>query len=279
VNTEKLVQLNKGTGAARLTAWAPPDGQLLAVAYDDRRTCVWEALKQILKTTLDATRAPITALAWTPEGKVLAAGDDGGGIYLWEYPSSKWLHECKHPGKVQALAWSPDGKQLAAAGVDGTVTLWDRDGASVGSLGDAHSGAAGPIAWAMGGASLLVLGDGPYLRQWDVDAKQVRRQFRLVGRGGQFSPDGALLAMPSRSWTLRLWETATGRPLGTTVRLDEGWLVLSEEGHYRFENKQVEKELFYVVQTDGGQQTLRPADFAAKYHWQNDEKQARLDTR
>ena len=52
--------------------------------------------------------------------------------------------------------------------------------------------------------------------------------------------------------------------------MDAGWLVLSEDGHYRAENKIVEKEVVYVVQTDEGQQMLSPQAFAAKYKWKND---------
>ena len=53
--------------------------------------------------------------------------------------------------------------------------------------------------------------------------------------------------------------------------------MLSEGGHYRCENPTVEAELVYVVQTEQGQQTLTPPEFAAKYGWKNDpEKGARL---
>ena len=42
---------------------------------------------------------------------------------------------------------------------------------------------------------------------------------------------------------------------------DNGWLVISPEGHYRG-SPDVEKEIVYVVQTDRGQETLSPEEFA-----------------
>ena len=78
---------------------------------------------------------------------------------------------------------------------------------------------------------------------------------------------------------MRLSETTTGRPLGTVILLNQGWVVLSEDGHYRCENKTVEDELVYVVQTEQGQQTLTPPEFAERFGWKNDPEKAKLDTR
>jgi hypothetical protein len=47
--------------------------------------------------------------------------------------------------------------------------------------------------------------------------------------------------------------------------------VLSPAGHFRG-SPVVTNEFVYVVQTDEGQQTLTPADFADKYGWKNDPK-------
>ncbi|MCY2991908.1 MAG: hypothetical protein NTY19_29125 [Planctomycetota bacterium] len=36
----------------------------------------------------------------------------------------------------------------------------------------------------------------------------------------------------------------------------------------------VEKEFVYVVQTDAGQETLKPEEFTRKYGWKNDSSKA-----
>ncbi len=56
-------------------------------------------------------------------------------------------------------------------------------------------------------------------------------------------------------------------------------MVLSEDGHYRCENQKVEDDSVYSVQTEQGQGTLTPVEFAKKYGWRNDPEKARLDTR
>ena len=56
---------------------------------------------------------------------------------------------------------------------------------------------------------------------------------------------------------------------------EDRWLVVSADGHYRGP-PQVEEEPVYVVQTDKGQHTLTPEEFAQKYGWKNDPERVRL---
>ena len=51
-------------------------------------------------------------------------------------------------------------------------------------------------------------------------------------------------------------------------------LAVSATGHYRC-TPGVERDLVYVVQTDAGQETFTPEEFARKYHWKNDPNQVR----
>ena len=54
-------------------------------------------------------------MAFTPDGKTLAAG--GAGIVLWDVVTGQQLATLKaDQGKVESLAFTPDGKTLASAG-------------------------------------------------------------------------------------------------------------------------------------------------------------------
>ena len=55
-----------------------------------------------------------------------------------------------------------------------------------------------------------------------------------------------------------------------TLRQDQH-LAVSPDGHYRG-TPRVEWELVYVVQTDRGQETFTPEEFAQKFGWKNDPK-------
>jgi tRNA A-37 threonylcarbamoyl transferase component Bud32 len=57
---------------------------------------------------------PYSALAFAPDGKVLAAVTKGGAVQLWDVPISRRRAELAgHPGVSFGLAFTPDGKTLA----------------------------------------------------------------------------------------------------------------------------------------------------------------------
>jgi hypothetical protein len=73
-----------------------------------------------------------------------------------------------------------------------------------------------------------------------------------------------------------VWKSETGRPTGTLVPLwRERSLAVSPDGHYRG-TPGIESELVNVVETDQGQETLTPAEFARRYNWKNDPDKVRL---
>ena len=71
-------------------------------------------------------------MAFSPDGKVLAAGTEAGALELWDVGARKRrLTLPAHSAPTVALAYSPDGKMLATgAGWDtsrgpGAVKVWD----------------------------------------------------------------------------------------------------------------------------------------------------------
>jgi hypothetical protein len=65
------------------------------------------------------------SLAFSPDGKTLAAGCSDRAVRFWAMPKGRPLGSLEwHLGTVQALAFSPDGEWLASGGADGFVRLW-----------------------------------------------------------------------------------------------------------------------------------------------------------
>jgi WD40 repeat protein len=105
--------------------WSPDSTRLITVA--EKRFMVWNASTGQIETEwMGDTQVSYTAVAWSPNGDLLAAGDFDGDITFFDAISGDILQRVgRHNRYISALAWSPDGKMIASGSWDGTVILWD----------------------------------------------------------------------------------------------------------------------------------------------------------
>ncbi|HPM81753.1 MAG TPA: hypothetical protein PLF81_13690, partial [Candidatus Anammoximicrobium sp.] len=174
------------------------------------------------------------------------------------------------PALVCGLSWSPDGKTIAAACDDRQVYLIDVGSKKVIATCVGHEKPASSFGWTEDGKT-LVTGCVSYQGEagvcvWDAKSGKL---LRTIPDGGEVSPDGQLVAWRGQS-VIRLRETEKGQVVCTMLSLrNSQYAAISPDGHFRG-SPDVEQELVYVVQTDQGQDTLTPAEFAQKYNWKND---------
>jgi WD domain, G-beta repeat len=120
-----------------------PEGKHLAVAAQDGSVRMWDyvtgrpgmILEAVLPRTEGATSPQAFAawhpgiqftLAYSPDGRTLAAAGKDSLIHLWETATlKKRATLAGHTGAVYAVSFAADGKTLASAGQDGVVRLWD----------------------------------------------------------------------------------------------------------------------------------------------------------
>jgi WD40 repeat protein len=65
------------------------------------------------------------AVAFSPDGQLLAAGSVQGRVRLWRVDGRPVHVLDGHKGAVLSLSFAADGKTLATAGGDGTVRVWE----------------------------------------------------------------------------------------------------------------------------------------------------------
>ena len=102
-----------------------PNGRLLALA-DGHVIYLWDAKTGKEVRQFAGPELLARTLAFSPDGKLLAAGRSDGHIRLWRVDTGTVLRDLPaHDQAVTALAFSPDGRLLASGARDTTILLWD----------------------------------------------------------------------------------------------------------------------------------------------------------
>ena len=102
----------------------------LALAGDDRKIYIWNLDHFGAKPLVfPGAKSRTNALAFFPDGRRLAAGDDDYPspvrVFDLDKPEAEPRHLDGHKGPVRDLAVSPDGRRLAVLGERGAVRVWD----------------------------------------------------------------------------------------------------------------------------------------------------------
>ena len=139
-----------------------PNGTAAASARSDGSIELRNPVTGIVRTRLPSRHVGINRLAFSSDGKRIAAGYWDGTAVVWDVASGRRLRTiAAHNGVVEGLAFSPDGTELATGGEDTAAKIWDiRTGKNVLTLGG-HTFALADVAFSPDGTRLATgSGDG-----------------------------------------------------------------------------------------------------------------------
>jgi WD40 repeat protein len=214
-----------------------PDGKKVAVGGNTRIE-LFELASGVRINGTSALSAMdgIWGLAFSPDGKLLATGDNFGAVQFFETATWRQVDsflQRGHRHQIEALAVSPDGNTLLSLGTDRTVRRWDLSRPGQNSIrphilppGPAYSG----VAFSPDGRTFTTFTDGwagdleaPSV--WDADTGKERCQLRQTAHALAFSPDGKTLGVVGTDMLFRLCDAASGEEIRLLGTVGLAWHV------------------------------------------------------
>jgi WD40 repeat protein len=208
-----------------------PDGERVAVASRGG-AYLWEWLTEKKPQKLAGLDRGATSIAFSPDGRWLAAGsDDGVGCRLYDVASAKLVRVLKGQSKhytPEGIAFDPTGRLLAVPAYESGVELWDVASGQLTRLLATEGIRMREVAISSDEEFLVGIASESTIRVWHLSTGEpLGSQF--VGHHDEaseieFTPDGEKIVSGDRTGVLIVWDADSGRPLHTMGHEHKPWI-------------------------------------------------------
>ncbi|MCY7272704.1 MAG: hypothetical protein LH702_02885 [Phormidesmis sp. CAN_BIN44] len=242
--------------------------------YDFSRLPIWQVYLQgvplqhvnfagadFTKSVFTQTLGDILAVAFSPDGTLLATGIDRD-ILLWQIAGTRQIATLAgHTAWITSIAFSPDGQLLASGSNDHTIRLWDVPTGQCLITLRGHTSGVQTIAFSPDGQLLASGSNDHTIRLWNVMTHQLLQV--LEGHLDRvlsvlFSPDNQTLISSGDDQTIRLWNLQSG-DCQQTIATHVNWVLsmaLSPDGKTLVTGSDGRTVKFWSLQTGACTGTL-----------------------
>lgn len=201
----------ESTGAI---AFSPHD-ELFATSAPANKIHLWNLKTSALWKTLKTDSHGINTLAFSPCGKLLAAGYQNGIIQFWDFTTEQSWSLHAHNDFIKKIAFSPDGKLCASGSGDATIKILNMQTRKIETTLASHRGTIWSLAFSPDGKTLASGSWDKKVILWNTSTWQ---PFKEISENSgitslALSPDGRVIAIASWDNIIRLWNISTKRKL------------------------------------------------------------------
>jgi WD40 repeat protein len=175
-----------------------------------------------------------TAVAFSPNGNLIASGDWGGTLRIWDAASGQLMHTITGLFNIKFLSFSPDGRWIVAPMVDRKIGVWD---VATATLARTVAGGGDCVAFDSTGKWLATTNGGNIVNIWDPATGKLLKTFdaqagvfsMAFAPGNPFPPYNGtpqrptVLATGGGDGAVRLWDGENGKLLQTLTG-HRGWV-------------------------------------------------------
>jgi WD40 repeat protein len=177
---------------------------------------------------------PLFCVAWSPDGRYIAAGGENGRILVWQAETEQeiLIYESRTPWCVSSIAWAANGVYLASGYDDGHLEVWEAlSGKTLftspiplsivqDDYDDDHPVVPCKVAWSPDGQCIASSSGEEAMmtiqvRNATTGEKKVTWHVEEYATALAWSPGGKFLASGASAGTLHLWDPLTGQPIFT----------------------------------------------------------------
>ncbi|KAF4905507.1 Vegetative incompatibility protein HET-E-1 [Colletotrichum viniferum] len=167
----------------------------------------WTACLQ----SLEVGGNEVSPVAFSHDGKTLASAYEDKHVRVWKPTTGSWALTLRgHLDIVHCVAFSQDGTTIISGSADGALILWDtKDGKRKGARSTRSIGIVF-VCLVTSGTQLIAGCRGGSVRFWDLEDDAYYHKIPEVDSYVlALSKDGEMLASPSATGEVRLWNTKT----------------------------------------------------------------------
>jgi len=205
-----------------------PDSSHFVTSPSPGRVTLWRARDQAVLSELRGPCGPVVSLAWSHDGRLVAATGNARETVVWNVATRK-IVKLLGPGGPMGTAgvnFSPDDQLIGTAGIDGKLRLYQlQTGRRIASL--QVKGTLQDLDFSSDGKRVVAAGLSGDIAIWDLARRTLERTIHHKDAilSIRFSPDGNEIATGDLPGNVDFWDPATGRPVGRALGGQNGFVL------------------------------------------------------